>query len=279
MLQKPEIDVDEHTIQPMGFGRLDLLFEAELLEFEEFADRAILSEELLDAQLLLGGPAQCFISDHLPRPGVHDGLKDHVDYAIVQLELLFPDMDLVAPLLRDVQGSVREADELLGVLPVFGERGDSDAQIERELPLLPQRHDSLSYPLTRIDDTLPIVHEENHHELVSSPPEDEVHVPGRVLNGLPRSCQDLVTHLVAARIVDVLEVVQITKKEREATFLATRSGNFLFDAFVEISSVVQVGERISYREIPEGLLRELAFRDVSEKRNPPHSIPGFISER
>ena len=129
---------------------------------------------------------------------------------------------------------------------MFGERGDSDAQIERKPPLLAQRHDPFSYPLSRIGNTLSIVHEENHDKLVSSPSEDEVYIPGSGLYRLARSLQDLVTDLVAARIVDLLEMVQITKEECEATFLASRSGNFLFDASVEVSSVVQVGEGISY---------------------------------
>lgn len=66
VLQKFEIDIDEHPIQPMGFGRLDLLLESDLLEFEEFADRVILQKELLDAQLLFGRLAQCFMSDCFP---------------------------------------------------------------------------------------------------------------------------------------------------------------------------------------------------------------------
>ena len=73
---------------------------------------------------------------------------------------------------------------MVGVLPVFGERGDADTQIERKLLLPPQRDNPFSDPLSRVDDALSIGDEENYDELVPSPSEDEVDVPGRVLYGL-----------------------------------------------------------------------------------------------
>jgi len=97
----------------MGFGCLHLFSKADLLQFKEFADRAIVHEEFLDIHSLLRGPAQGFISDHPRRRYVHDRLKDDADHGVVQLVFLFPDVDLVAPLLRDVQGSVGEADEMI----------------------------------------------------------------------------------------------------------------------------------------------------------------------
>ena len=124
----------------------------------------------------------------------------------------------------------------------------------------PKRHDPCSYPLSRIDDALSIVDEENHDEFVSSPSEDEVDVPGGVLNALAGSRQDLVTELVTTRIVDLIEIVQITEEECEPPLLASRSGNLLLDTFVEVSAVIEVGERISYGEVLQGLLCELAFR-------------------
>ena len=142
---------------------------------------------------------------------------------------------------------------------MLGERRDADAQVEWEPLLPPQLDDPCSYPLSRIDDALSIVDEENHDELVSSPSEDEVDVPGGVLNLLARSRQDLVTELVATRIVDLLEIVQITKEECEPTLLASRSGDLLLDALVEVSAVIKVGKRISYGEVLQGLLCELAF--------------------
>ena len=57
---------------------------------------------LFVGRLIVGG----FMADRLPRPRVHDGLKDHLDHAVVQLVLFLPDVDLVAPLLRDVQSPV-----------------------------------------------------------------------------------------------------------------------------------------------------------------------------
>ena len=107
------------------------------------------------------------MSDHHSRLGVHDGLKDDVNHAFVQLEFLFPDMDLVAPLLRNVKGSVRQAAELVGVFPVFGERGDADVQIERKVLLPPQIDDPFSDPLARISDALSVADKENDDELVS----------------------------------------------------------------------------------------------------------------
>ena len=219
------------------------------------------------------------MSDHLSRQGVHDGLKDDMDYAIVQLEFLFPDMDLVAPLLRNVKGSVRQADELVGVFPVFGERGDTDAQIERKILLPPQIDNPFSDPLALIGDALSVADKENDDELVSPPSEDEVDVPSGILNPLAGSRQDLVTELVAMGIVDFLEIVQITKEEGEPTLLPSRSGNLFLDALVEVSAVVKVGERISYGEVLQCLLCELSFRNVPEKRYVADSFPRFVSER
>jgi hypothetical protein len=109
------------------------------------------------------------MSDHLPRQRVDDGLKNDPYNPVVQLVFLFPDMDLVAPLLGDVEGSVCEANELVGVRPMFGERSDTDAQVERELLFPPQVDDPCSYSFSRIDDALSIVDEENHDEFVSPP--------------------------------------------------------------------------------------------------------------
>ena len=162
---------------------------------------------------------------------------------------------------------------------MLGEPGDAYAQIERKLFLPPQSENLLPDALSRFDDALSIGDEENYDELISPSSEDEVDIPGRVLYGLAGRLQDLVTELVATRIVDLLEIVQIAKEEGEATFLASRSRDFLFDAFVEVSSVVQVGEGIPYREVREGLLRELAFGDVPEDSYPAGSISCFVSER
>ena len=51
------------------------------------------------------------------------------------------------------------------------------------------------------------------------------------------------------------------------------------DAFVEVSAVVKVGEEISYGEVFQGPLCELALCDVAEKRDLAYSIPYFVSER
>ena len=75
------------------------------------------------------------------------------------------------------------------------------------------------------------------HEFVAAQPRHRVHLAHRHRETGGRLAQDDVADLVAERIVDLLEAVEIDEDQREAARVAARLGHRLLQAIVEQEAV------------------------------------------
>ena len=96
---------------------------------------------------------------------------------------------------------------------------------------------------------------QQHCELVAAQPHDGV---GPALQRLMQAVGDLaqqqVAHVVAERVVDLLEPVEIQGQHREPAMAALRAADRLREPVVEQRPVRQTGQRIRVRELADSAL-------------------------
>ena len=110
---------------------------------------------------------------------------------------------------------------------------------------------------------------EDHRELVAAQARHGVGGAHAGREARRDALQQLVAHLVAERVVDGLEAVQVDEHEREPGVAARRVDDRLLEAIVEQHAVGQPGEGIARGEVLGALLGLLALRDVG--RGPRHA--------
>ena len=111
----------------------------------------------------------------------------------------------------------------------------------------------------------PLVPAQQAGELVAAEPGDRVaaaQAPGeRARDG----ADQLVAGLVAERVVDVLEAVDVEHEHGAGAHPAARGGDLELELLDEAAAVEQVGERVVVGEVLEAVLGGLALGDVGQQ--------------
>ncbi len=159
-----------------------------------------------------------------------------------------------------VHGGVRILHQFAAVLGIVGENTDTDAAggVERvpgDSQRLGERPDDLARNLGRVVGLAQTL--EGDDELVATQPRQGValayaggHLAGDFL-------EQQVAYVVAERVVDVLEAVQVDEQHRERIALAARVDDPLLETVVEQQAVWQFGQRIAGGEITDTGVRFL----------------------
>jgi len=101
-------------------------------------------------------------------------------------------------------------------------------------------------------------------ELIATEPRHDVagaHLGGEPLRHL---LQQLVAGLVAQRVVDHLELVDVEEEQRHAAALAPGAGGGALELVLEVLAVAELGERVELRELAELQRRALAFHGIAD---------------
>src|SRR5208282_5877007 len=101
----------------------------------------------------------------------------------------------------------------------------------------------------------------NDGELVAAETRDRVDLPQALLEPLCDRHEQLVSHLVAERVVDVLELIEVEKEDRKTVVASLHPADLLLEALAEHHSVRQVGQEIMAGRVYGHLLGTLALDD------------------
>ena len=105
---------------------------------------------------------------------------------------------------------------------------------------------------------------EQHGELIAAEARHGVRGARRLDDALRDRLQQAVAGVVAERIVDVLEVVEVEEHDRDEALAALRQGERVLHAVAEQVAVRQQRQRIVEGELAQLLLERLALADVAE---------------
>lgn len=103
---------------------------------------------------------------------------------------------------------------------------------------------------------------QQHHELVAAQPRHGVGFAHGVLQPLRDQRQQLVAGVVAAGVVELLEVVEVDEQQRAAQALALAGLQRMLQPVQQQPAVRQVGQGVVVGEADDGLLGALALGDV-----------------
>ena len=173
---------------------------------------------------------------------------------------------VLARLLGAVHRGIRVLHERLLVLAVLRIEADADARGEEELALADHhRLHERGEHLARRDFRLrAFAHLGEHdHELVAAQARHHVARAQRVAQPPRRLIQHGVARLVAERVVDHLEAVEVDEHHGERALVAPRALASGVQELAERRAVRQPGERVVAREVADAPLVELARRDVA----------------
>ncbi len=182
------------------------------------------------------------------------------------------EVDLVAVLpgaLRVVQRDVRIAQQLPTRRAIADRDADAGVDHQRHRDALELEglthhiEQSLGDELRR-DVELGVLDQDD--ELVATHPPDRVGIPQRARQPGGHGDEQSVAGLVAERVVDVLEVVEVDEQRRTRRPVALAAGEELLDAVHDQRPVRQVGQRVVQR-----LMAQLvgAFGDQAQRPRPP----------
>ena len=101
----------------------------------------------------------------------------------------------------------------------------------------------------------------DHGEFVAAEPGDEIGRPEAILDAGSDGLQQFVADMVAERIVDALEFVDVDVEQREL-FAVGCLFKLAFDLFAEQHPVGQVGQRVVMREMGDLFIGAAALGDV-----------------
>ena len=110
---------------------------------------------------------------------------------------------------------------------------------------------------------------EQDRELVAAEARHRVGRSRRLHQPLRRRLQQAIAGVVAERVVDVLEVVEVEEHDRHAQLRALRQRQRVLDPVPEQAAVGEQRERVVERELAQLLLERLALADVAEIERQP----------
>ncbi len=103
---------------------------------------------------------------------------------------------------------------------------------------------------------------DHDHELVAAHARDRVALAHAHEDAARHRLQQAVAQLVAERVVDGLEAVEVEEEHGELRAVAVRLRDGLLDAVAQQHAVGQPRERVVVRHVRDALLGELALGDV-----------------
>ena len=92
-----------------------------------------------------------------------------------------------------------------------------------------------------------------NYELISGDPSDRIGRPKSALEPLTHGHQQIISHLMAERIVDGLEIVEIDEEDRHNFRGSATPDDGMFDSFEQQYAIGQPGEGIVERSLMGGL--------------------------
>src|SRR6266852_806290 len=154
---------------------------------------------------------------------------------------------VAAPFLGAVHGDVRSREQRLRVAAVGRISADPDAQ--RDVELLPVDLAELGHGREQLPGDLGQRGRvaqllDQQHELVSAEARDDVALAHAVCQALGGFLQHPVAELVAERVVDVLETVEVHEEERDGPRVTFRPGERALELLVEQYPVGQAREMV-----------------------------------
>ena len=227
-------------------------------------------------------PLGLVVQEELPagEPLAHAVLQRHAAHvALVHLagEELVPPLPMALGL---VHGGVGAAKERLHVAAVPRVEGDADTGAPVDLLPVDQKR----LPEERLQ---PLGHRrgrfllavDHDDELVPAQPRQRVGAADGAGKAPRHLLQELVPHLVAARVVQVLEVVQVEKEQRQRAPLAPGQGERLVQPVHEERPVRQVRGGVVVGEMLDPPLAVLPVGDVLAGGDHPEAAPAGASDR
>ena len=164
----------------------------------------------------------------------------------------------------DIHRDIGVADQFLRRLLARYQSGDPDAGVDGDLLTADaERGDELpGDPLRHPGSDLFILHVlEQHREFIAAEPSDGVAWSQRRADARPNRSQQLVADVVAQRVVNRLEVVEVEEEHRDPALTITVKRVIQVDP--ERGSVRQVRHRVVERLMRELVLECLALTDVA----------------
>ena len=230
------------------------------------AHQRLEAHHLVGMQVDLGleGAAELAVADRQPQPLFELHVRGHslADAGVEEDRLAF------VPALGAVHGVVRVTAQDFVAGAVLRIDADADRRrgehlerldVERLLQRVEQRVDDapgLLFVCQGLD---------QQHEFVAADARQHVGVAQRLADALRHLHQQGVADDVAVVVVDVLEIIEIDKGQREA--MAAVAAQRLVDAFVDEKAVGQAGEVVEEGVLRQFLLDLLARADVERGRN------------
>ena len=193
-------------------------------------------------------------------------VPDRVAILVAVVELDRPGA-LLGRIHRDV-GALQKARRVVGMLR---EQRDADADADLE----PEAVGDLERPLHRVHD--PFGHaagtlevggrRQQDRELVAAEPRDRVAVADAVVETPGEMDQEQVAEMVAERVVDLLEAIEVEQQQRQRFAVAGRRAQRLGQAVVEQHAIGQAGQGIVHRLVAQPVLLSLGGGDVAHDRD------------
>ena len=100
---------------------------------------------------------------------------------------------------------------------------------------------------------------QQHRELVATQPRHRIGRPQGAAQPHRHFLQHLIAGVVAERVVDFLEAVEIDQQHGEAALIAMRSQDRLLQPVLEQRAIGQIGQRIVIGEIGNALIGQVAL--------------------
>ena len=226
----------------------------------------------LQVDLRLIGEEELVLQQSAPHVGLELQPRLHARIHVGRVE----PVRVAADFLGRVHRGVRLLDERHGVVGVEREHRNADrARQRRRLVGEPERRQErfadarqhrhrLERRVRRIEPG------QDHDELVAAEPRDRVGFAHRGREALRHRLQQLVARVVAERVVDALEVIEIEEQAGDVRAVALRLREDLLQPLVEQRPVRQPGEDVVLRELVGVRRRDLelvrALRDLLLER-------------
>uniref|UniRef100_UPI00313E0B53 hypothetical protein n=1 Tax=Hydrogenophaga sp. OTU3427 TaxID=3043856 RepID=UPI00313E0B53 len=217
------------------------------------------------------GPAnQCFRAGNGPTGNVQFGLVVDVKLPrhqrlaqagaqmLVTLQFLFQRLGrilelVLAQLFRLVHRGVRGSQKAVGIDAVPGVLADADAHGDKQFMVAAVAR--LGKPLndlfTHQVKGLDILAFQHHSELVTTQASHDVGVPEATPQPPSHLDQQGITHIVAQRVVDGLEIVEVDEQDGEHAVVALRPDDRLTQVRLQAGAVGQTGEIVLVDQAPQ----------------------------
>ncbi len=217
--------------------------------------------------------------------------RDRVAQQQLDLQLLLravvqvagEEIDAVAPArLGLVHRGVGMAHQLVHVGRVVGEHRDADAARDVQLQRLDQarRAQRGQQPLRDLQRLAAAGHAvQQHHEFVAAEAADDIGVADRLAQALRHELEQRVAGLVAERVVDGLEAVEVDEQHRDRLAGAGRLQHRLAQPLLRDAAVRQAGQQVVVGEVADLLFRGLAVADVQAAEDVVPDRAGGIAHR